>query len=244
MANNAEVVTDEEVGEGALIAKPFQKLQNLGLNRNVQGAHWLVHDDELRVDRQGPCDSDPLPLPSGKLIWVPIGMAAAQPDDLEELIDGLSAIDSLDQLVECEHLTQGLSDGHAWVERRIGILKDDLKLLAAAAHHSIVAGVDALTVDDDFAGGRLLQEQDTASGCGLATAALADQRERLAGRDAETDSIDRAHRELRPAKQCGAQGAMYGKVFDEVAHLERRRVTVRHGDPHQPALGASIEASG
>jgi hypothetical protein len=116
MAHNAEVVTDEEVGEGSLIAQALEELQDLSLDGDIQGAHWLVCHNELRVDGQRARDADPLPLSAGELIRIPTRVTVTQSDSLQELVDRPSAASSFDHLMEYERFTQGLGDSHPRVE--------------------------------------------------------------------------------------------------------------------------------
>ena len=48
MFNHGEVMGDEEVGEIELFLKIHQKIDDLGLDRNVEGTDRFVTDDELR----------------------------------------------------------------------------------------------------------------------------------------------------------------------------------------------------
>src|SRR4051812_35857500 len=164
-------------------------------------------------------------------------MTTAQPYGLQELIDRPSASAPVDHMVENECFTQGLSDGHPWIERRVGILKHDLKLLAAATHGGFLARVDTLPIDDDLTGSRLLQKQDTTPGCRFAAAALANERKGIPLCNAEADAIDRPHGDSRAAQQRVSYGALHGKVLDEVEHLEQWSLSILRPGPHRRASG-------
>jgi hypothetical protein len=171
------------------------------LHRDIQGAHWLIQDHELRVDGQGARDADPLPLSPGKLIRVPTRVTATQPDCLEQLVDRISAVAHPHHLVEGERFSQGLASGHARIERRIRVLKHDLKLLAPKSHRCLVVRINTLAVDDDGARCRFLQEEDATTRRCLAASTLTDERKGAALGDAETHAVNRAHRQTRPPAQ-------------------------------------------
>src|SRR5829696_6494936 len=244
VAHNAEVVTNEEVGEGALIAQALQELQDLGLDGDVQGADWFVCHHEFGIDGQGTRDSDPLSLPPRQLVRIPTRVTPTQPDRLQELVDRPCPPASFNHLVENERFAEGLRDGHPRVERRVRILKHYLELLAAAAHRGFVARVNALPLHNDLAGRRLLQKQDAPPGRRLAAAALADKRKRFPLCHGETDTVDCAHGDSRATQQDVTHGTMHGKVLDEVTNLEQWRFTIRHALRHRCAAGASTTASG
>ena len=66
LARDREVVRDEEVGEPELLAQPREQVEDLRLDRDVERRHRLVADDDLGLDREGPCDRDALALAAGK----------------------------------------------------------------------------------------------------------------------------------------------------------------------------------
>jgi len=62
--HDAEVVGDEQVCQAQLFLEVGQQVEDLRLDRDVQGGDGLVAHDESGVEREGAGDSDPLPLPS------------------------------------------------------------------------------------------------------------------------------------------------------------------------------------
>src|SRR5262252_1702710 len=95
--------------------------------------------------------------------------------------------------VNPDRLGDDLADLHAWVQRTVWILEDDLD--PASQRQEILAfhlgDVDA--VIENFASSRLFEPQDAAAGRRLAAAALADQSQGLAAADREVDAVDRLH---------------------------------------------------
>ena len=57
LAQNREIVSDEEVGNSPLRLQPLEQVENLGLNRDVQGRDGLVTNQNSRLNGEGPRDS-------------------------------------------------------------------------------------------------------------------------------------------------------------------------------------------
>ena len=49
VADDRQVVGDEQVGQRELVLEALQQVDDLGLDRHVEGADRLVGDDELRA---------------------------------------------------------------------------------------------------------------------------------------------------------------------------------------------------
>ena len=62
VADHAEVVGDEEVGEVVFVLQVLQEVDDLGLDGDVEGGDWLVGDDEGGVEGEGARDADALTL--------------------------------------------------------------------------------------------------------------------------------------------------------------------------------------
>ena len=70
--NDGEVVGDEQVRRIGFSLKAFEQVDDLALGGDVKRRDRLVEDEQFRRGREGPCDRDPLPLPTGELIGIPI----------------------------------------------------------------------------------------------------------------------------------------------------------------------------
>ena len=73
--HHRQIVRDEQVRKPELAPEILQQIHDLRLNRNVERRDGLVADHELRLERDGAGDADALPLPSRKLVRVPIERA-------------------------------------------------------------------------------------------------------------------------------------------------------------------------
>ena len=62
--DDREVVRDEQVREVELALQVFEQVEHLGADRDVEGAHGLVKDDELGIERERTGDADALALPA------------------------------------------------------------------------------------------------------------------------------------------------------------------------------------
>ena len=86
VADDADVVGDEEVGEAELVLEVVEQVDDLRLDRDVEGGDRLVGDDQLRLQRQRPGDPDPLPLAAGELVREAVVVLGGEADPLEQLL--------------------------------------------------------------------------------------------------------------------------------------------------------------
>src|SRR5438445_8023864 len=68
VTDDTQVVCDEDVRQAKAFLQLIEQIQDLGLDRNVERGDGLVGDDKLWVERQRPCDTDPLALTAGELV--------------------------------------------------------------------------------------------------------------------------------------------------------------------------------
>jgi hypothetical protein len=60
VADDAEVVGDEQVGNALVLLQPNEQVQDGGLDRDVERGRWLVAQDQSRVPGERACDGDAL----------------------------------------------------------------------------------------------------------------------------------------------------------------------------------------
>ncbi|MGY4361227.1 hypothetical protein ACVW0J_007720 [Bradyrhizobium sp. i1.7.7] len=118
-----------------------------------------------------------------------------------------------------DRLGQDVAHAHARIEARERILEHHLHAAAHLAHRARMCVVDALAVEDHLARRDVEQPQDGTADRGLAAAGLADQRQRLALRDFERDTVDGID-----IFGLAAEQALFDrKMLLEVVDLEQRR---------------------
>jgi hypothetical protein len=184
-------VRDEEVGEVEVLLEPFEKVQDLRLDRDVERRHGLVADDELRGEGERSGDPDPLALAPGELVRVPVVVLGVQAGPVHELPDSALRVPLC--LVNREGRPDDLANGLTRVERRIGILEHHLHLTAVRAHVSLRELGDVGALEHDRAGRGVEELHDEAGGGRLPAARLPHEPERLAGIDVERDVVDGLH---------------------------------------------------
>ena len=72
IAHYREVVADEQISQASGLLQALQEIQDLVLDRDIQGRDGLVAHDESRIRRNSPRDADPLSLPAGELVGIAV----------------------------------------------------------------------------------------------------------------------------------------------------------------------------
>ena len=134
VADDVEVVRDEDVGEPELLLQVLQQVEDLRLHRDVERRHRLVAEDQLRVDRERARDADPLPLPARELVREAVVVLGVEADDLEQLLDAALALGRRADAVELERLADDEPDPLARVERRVRVLEHHHHVAPQRAH--------------------------------------------------------------------------------------------------------------
>ena len=90
--HHAEIVGDEQVGEAEPLLQLAEQVQDLRLDRDIEGGDGLVADDQLRLRRQRPRDADPLALAAGELVREERRLFGPEADAVEKLGDAEVAL--------------------------------------------------------------------------------------------------------------------------------------------------------
>ena len=80
-------MTYKQKGQSKLLLQAAQQVQDLCLDRYVQGTDWLITDDKLRIQRKCLGYSDTLPLSSRKLVRISSKDTSWQPYHIEQVQD-------------------------------------------------------------------------------------------------------------------------------------------------------------
>src|SRR5581483_5518738 len=211
--DHSEIMRDENVGKVQTLLQVAQQIENLRTNRDIERGDRLVADDQLGFDGKRTRDRDALALPAGEFMGVAARKARLEPDQAQQFLDARAAFLGWHEVMQRQGLAEDLPDRHARIERGVGILEDDLRLLAERAQLIVVEGKQVAALETDAAGIRLDQAQHQPADGGLAAAGLADQRQRLAGIDVEADAVDGFDEGGRPAEQIPRGREMLDQIF-------------------------------
>ena len=154
LGHHAEVVRDDHDGGVELLLQPVEQVEDLRLDRHVEGRRGLVGDQQVRVERQRHRDHRPLTHAPGELVWVLVGafVGTRDPDAAEHLDCLLVRLLLRDPLVDADrlgdliaHLVVGMQRGHR-------VLEDHRDLLAPHVAHLVDREREqVLTLEDDLA---------------------------------------------------------------------------------------------
>ena len=87
MLDHREIVRDEQVRDVPLFLQVVQQIQNLRLNRHVEGGDRFVADNEIGRQRDRAGDADALPLTAGKFMRIPARVHRIEADAGEQAGD-------------------------------------------------------------------------------------------------------------------------------------------------------------
>ena len=147
-------------------------------------------------------------------------MLGLEPHHLEHRSDTFGKLPPGGQAVDADRLRDDATDRHPGVQRRVGVLEDDLRLPPERQEPPGWQRRDVLVFEEDAPAGRLDGAQDEATGGRLAAAALADEPQRLPRGDREADAVDRADDALSSGQDAGQETVAEGKVLREVLDRE------------------------
>ena len=82
--NDGEVVGNKEVGEVKFFLEVHQKVNDLGLDRDIEGTDRLVANNKLRFDGEGASNADALALASAKFVGEAAGVGRIEADKFQE----------------------------------------------------------------------------------------------------------------------------------------------------------------
>src|SRR5262249_22226818 len=193
--------------------EPAHEVEDLGLGGHVERGGRLVGDQERRVAGERHRDHRALALAAGELVGVGVDdLLRARHADVGEHLDRAGArLGAVDLLVQDDRLHDLGADCVDRAERGHRLLEDH-RDLGAADRADLAAlrvqvgqpdrrgGAVLALVEDDLAADDLTRVGDDAQnrlgGHALAAARLADDAERLAATDVESDAVERLDRAL------------------------------------------------
>ena len=237
VAHNEKIVGNEEIGQAQFILQFVKHVDDLRLNGNVKRGDRLVADDEFRVDGKRTGNADTLALTAGKLVGIARGVFAVEADEVHQLQYALAAfLFGFAKAVNVQGLGNDVGNGHARVQRGIGVLKDHGRL--GAELFEVALGLHGFAVVIDLAARGLIELQNRAADGGLAAAGFADQTEGLTLFDEEGHVVHRFER-------LGLKGADADvEILFQVADIHQRGlVHFSHAHASCPSSSCASSAS-
>ena len=123
--------------------------------------------------------------------------------------------------MKAQDLGQSTADSEAWIERGIGVLEDHLRMPAQRPQLAPAERREVQAHEPNAPARRGIQPQERAAERRLATAALADQTERLVPRDRQADTIHCADHDPTLAPDDVGEAAPRGERYCEVLNLDQ-----------------------
>ncbi len=90
MAHDGQIVGHEQIGNAMLLLQIPEQIDNLGLDRDVQGADRLVADNEFGFHSQGAGDADALALAAAEFVRITLRVGALKPHIVEQALHPLA----------------------------------------------------------------------------------------------------------------------------------------------------------
>ncbi len=117
---------DEKIGQVEALLESGEEIDYLCLDGHVEGGDWFVTDEDGGIHGESAGDADALTLPSRELVSVTVGVVSPQPYQGEQFQNTFGSLPPAVEPVDVDSLGDDVSDGHAWIQRSIGILEDHL----------------------------------------------------------------------------------------------------------------------
>ena len=194
MPDHGQVVGDEQIGEVHRVLQFLHECHHLGLHRHIEGRDGLVADDEFGLHCQGAGYADALALATGELVGITVDETRIQVDLHQQFLGEIQAVLLAHvAMVYQQGFGDDVSHRQPGVQRRIGVLEDDLQFPAVLQHGVPTQGGDIHAIVEDRTGGRLVQLEYRPSRGRFSAPALAHQPEGLTPVDVEVESVDRLH---------------------------------------------------
>jgi len=131
--DDAEVMRDQDDRRIEVVLQPVDQLDDLGLDRHVEGSGRLVRDQHVRVACQRHRDHRALPHPTGELVRVIVDsrLGVRNPDLLQQLDRAPFGGILVGSLVDLDRFADLRPDRVHGVQRRHRVLEDHGHLVAA-----------------------------------------------------------------------------------------------------------------
>src|ERR687895_51744 len=165
MPYHRKVVRHKQIGELEVVLEVVEQVDDLGLNRHVEGRHRLVEHNQPRLQREGPRHPDALALAARELVREPVHVLLLEPD-LAKQLPNLRLHVLAVRAVETQRHPDYLPHPLAGIERCERVLEHHLHLapqrlhLPAARRRDVLAAEAQRAVLRTAVGGRRLRGLD------------------------------------------------------------------------------------
>src|SRR2546425_7025398 len=116
LANEVEVVGDQEVRQPLLPLDVSQQVQDLRLDRDIQGARRFIEQEKFRFGCEGSSNRNPLSLASGELMRKSIEVVGPQSDVFKKLRGSFDRLGARHQVVDQNRLGDDVLHEHPGIE--------------------------------------------------------------------------------------------------------------------------------
>ncbi len=202
--DDTEVVRDQDQGRVLLGHELAEQVEDLGLDRDVERRRRLVGDQQPRLARECHRDHGPLTHAARELVRViaQACLGARDTDAVEQFGGPRVRLLPLHVEMRLERFPDLPADREHRVQARHRVLEDHRDLLATNPPELAVGELDEIAAAEESAtcgnaAGTREDPEQSEGGHALPAARLADDAERLAGRDVEGDAVDGVDRPAR-----------------------------------------------
>ena len=196
----------KQVGQAQFVLQVLEEVQDLRLDRDVEGGDRFVADQEVRFQGERAGDADALALAAREGMRIAFQVAHVQAHDAQQVLDHLGPLGRVAHAVDEQRLADEIEDGHARVERAERVLEDELDAAAKVDQRLALQGQHvhqpAAVVEFHPPGVRRQRAHDDLGERGLAATAFAHQAQALASADGEAHVVDR-----QAGREAGAEEA-------------------------------------
>ncbi len=117
VAHHAEIVADEQQRQAEIPPQVHEQVDDLRLDRHVEGRDALVADQEIGVHGQRAGDADALPLSAGELVRIAVGHCGVEADGREHPRNQRRDFGSRHQPVDARCLPHDCRHAQTGIER-------------------------------------------------------------------------------------------------------------------------------
>ena len=200
MVDHREVVGDENIGQPHFFLQALEQIQDLGLDRDIQSGNRLIAHNKFGVERQCAGDADTLPPAAVQFVGIGVDQPFCKAHDIHQIGNAAQhLLFCFADMVKFQRLADNLADCFAGVQRRKGILENNLHVPAQQTQVIFSEFCNVPSFKDYFSSGGLNQAEDGAPSGGFSAPGLSHDAKGFAALDGKgytVYGIQRAARRL------------------------------------------------